>query len=445
MTEFSNLQLLFLLSCRSFVTGLGNTWSDIDICIFSFAPELLEPYADVSNLAWMFRQHGMENIVAITDAKVPIVKFVDPETKIACDMNVQKPLGIYNSQLIRAYLDIDERLGKFLYMLKYFAKAHGILDGSTGFLCSYAFILMAIVFFQEQEQPILPRLQVRQERPMSVDDLKRLRKGDPILTHRSHPGRGKANSIPVTFAHALRDGTVRTEYVEQDGKVFDVSFDQRATLYSKNAIGSLNKKTVSQLLFEFFQYFSRQFDYRTMEVSSKHGKFQERHAIDKEKKLQMGQQLKTGIPSTTSSMLAPGTKGQYVFDQRKQAWLSGDELAYFKDLEANGGQPSGRVHEPGFFRPMAKPNEEAASSSISSFDGTNSTTRERNSEGGAYGGPITDESFLCVMDPFIYNRNVAGTCRGERLGKVWRCFDHAYKCFALGKFAEAFQPLKSGE
>ncbi|GJJ74161.1 hypothetical protein EMPS_06519 [Entomortierella parvispora] len=422
---------LVLRPFGSFITGLGNTWSDIDICIFSHYPDPSDPYADVSNLAQMLRQHGMENIVAVTDAKVPIVKFVDPATKIACDMNVQKPLGIYNSLLIKAYLDIDERLGKFLYLLKYFAKTHGILDGSSGFLCSYAFILMAIVFFQEQEEPILPRLQVKQERPLTADDLKRLRRGDPIYQHRGQPGSRKANSIPATFGAALRDGKVLVEYVEQDGKMFDVSYDNRTELYRKNAIGSLNKKSVAQLLFEFFEYFSRKFDYRTMEVSSKHGRFQERHAMDKEKKWQMNEQLNTGIPSTVSAKLAPGTKNQYVFDLWRQAWLSGDELAYFRDLEANGGQPSGRVPEPGFFRPMTKSDEGAATGKTATV--------------GTHGGPISDDSFLCVMDPFIYNRNVAGTCRGERLGKVWKCFDYAYKCLALGNFAQAFQPLETGE
>ncbi|KAK3841687.1 MAG: hypothetical protein J3R72DRAFT_385307, partial [Linnemannia gamsii] len=218
----------------SYVTGLANKYSDIDICIF-VEPERFHPYAphsDVRHLAWFLENEKMQNVIAITDAKVPIVKFIDPITEIHCDMNVQHPLGIYNSALIKAYMEIDVRLEKFLLLLKYFAKAHGIHDGSSGYLCSYAYILMAIVFFQEQAEPILPRLQVKTEKPKPPKE------------------KGKSRR-----------------------KVFDCTFDTRIDLYK--GFGSLNKKSVSRLLFEFFEYFSRKFDYRTMEVSSQYGRMQE--------------------------------------------------------------------------------------------------------------------------------------------------------------------------
>ncbi|KAG0045617.1 hypothetical protein BGZ83_009202 [Gryganskiella cystojenkinii] len=437
----------------SLVTGLGNNWSDIDICVFSYNYDPLALHSDVTHLANMLRQQGMQDVVAITDAKVPIVKFIDPTTNIACDMNIQKPLGIYNSRLIRAYLEIDDRLGKFLYILKYFAKAHSILDGASGFLCSYAYILMAIVFFQEQKDPILPRLQNRGERPLTAEDLKRLKNGGQIQSY-SHANGRKNVLIPATLGNCIKDGSVRMEYVEQDGKIFDCSFDHRTEMYRKNPIGSLNRKSVAQLLFEFFEYYARKFDYRTMEVSSKQGKFQERHLVAKERKAQLSLERISNIPSTVSMSLSPGTSREYIWDSKRELWLNGDELAYYKDLDENGGVPSGRVAEPGYFRPTT------SSSSIRELNGIgivelhdqypppSRTMNGGNGDGrngGGYGHPFGDDSFFCVMDPFILGRNVGGTCRGEKLGKVWKSFDHAYKCLALGEFAEAFQPIEEGE
>ncbi|KAK3814995.1 MAG: hypothetical protein J3Q66DRAFT_284401, partial [Benniella sp.] len=179
--------------------------------------------------------------MAIPDAKVPIVRFVDPSTRIACDMNIQHTLGIYNSMLIKSYLEIDERVGEFLALLKHFAKNHKIHDASVGYLSSYAYNLMGIVFLQQQNEAILPRLQSMEARPRLYNEQGKTRKKMPDF------------------------GTC---------KVYNCSFDNRISAYK--SYGFLNKKTVGQLLFEFFEYFSRRFDYRTMEVSALSGRIQER-------------------------------------------------------------------------------------------------------------------------------------------------------------------------
>ncbi|KAG0199979.1 Zinc finger, CCHC domain-containing protein [Mortierella sp. GBA30] len=427
---------LRLMPFGSYVTGLGNLQSDIDICVYAEHYDPFASHSDVSYLAEILRLSGLKEVRAITDAKVPIIKFVDPVTEIACDMNVQHPLGIYNSGLIKAYLDIDVRLGKFLFVLKYFAKTHGILDGSSGFLCSYAYILMAIVFFQGQKEPILPRLQSKNEKPKSVND------------------QGKSRKALPTFGTLLRDGIIEQTYVQQDGKMFDCTYDSRVDLY--RSYGLQNKKTVSQLLFEFFEYFARRFDYRTMEVSSLHGRIQERHAIVREKRQQLA--LAKLTDSSTSSP-APGSFNKcnnatpaYTFDSKKQLWLSEADKAFFQDLESNNGVPSGTVPVPGSSAAAASMvvnNTAASASPTPSVASTSTSTSTSRGGGGGGGGGYQDrfgsEAFLCVMDPFIVTRNVAGTCRGERLRKVWMCFDHAYKCFALGQFEAAFTPLSLEE
>ncbi|KAG0313011.1 hypothetical protein BGZ99_009148 [Dissophora globulifera] len=407
-------QELQLRPFGSYITGLGNDFSDIDICIYS---DTFQPYAqhsDVTHLANLMRSKGMVEVVAITDAKVPIIKFIDPVSGIACDMNVQHPLGIYNSALIKAYLEIDQRLGKFIYILKAFARAHGILDASSGFLCSYAYILMAIVFFQEQEKPILPRLQFKGERPL-----------------------GKNKNKKPTFKMCMADGSVPLVIANQDGKIFDCTFDNRISDYK--TYGQGNKKTVAQLLFEFFEFYSRRFDYRVMEVSTSVGKVQERYALGKEKQQQQLMETMSGSDAAIEYMKSKiGMRNPYVYDSKRDIWISFAERAYLKDLDANGGYPSGAVPMPGPSNPSSPSLSSASSSSTSTM---NMNAAGAAQERGGYYDRFRNDAFLRVMDPFILDRNVAGTCRGERLAKVWKCFDHAYKRIAMGQLEKILDPM----
>ncbi|KAF9953175.1 hypothetical protein BGZ72_005626 [Mortierella alpina] len=417
------LQLLFdiefpdaglqLMPFGSYVTGLGNTDSDIDICVYAEHYEPLAAHSDVVHLASILRLQGFVDVRAIPDAKVPIVKFVDPHTGIACDMNVQHPLGIYNSALIKAYLDIDARLGSFLYLLKHFAKVHGILDASSGYLCSYAFILMAIVFFQEQKEPILPRLQSKSEKPKNFDENKKRRPAVP------------------SFGALLMDRTLKPTFVHQDGKSYEVSYDTRTELYK--SYGILNTKSVARLLFEFFEYFARLFDYRTMEVSPMYGRFQERHVLAKERRQQLALDKLSGASTAGYASGSFPRTSAYTFDSKRQLWVSEVDKAYFQDLDSNNGLPSGAVPIPG--SPEATVDSMSASATAAAAAAAAASTRV------GYQDRFGSDAFFCVMDPFMLKRNVAGTCRGTKLAKVWRCFDHAYRCLALGQFEEAFKPL----
>lgn len=95
----------------------------------------------------------MIKIQPITNARVPIVKFVDPTTRTNCDVNTNHVLGIHNSELIRCYTMIDDRVRPFLYSLKALVKKHGINDSSQAWLSSYAYVMMAIGFLQAQVRP----------------------------------------------------------------------------------------------------------------------------------------------------------------------------------------------------------------------------------------------------------------------------------------------------
>ncbi|KAF9109082.1 hypothetical protein BGX27_008023 [Mortierella sp. AM989] len=382
---------LVLKPFGSFITGLGSKSSDLDICVVCSSCQPFNARYSVQYIARFLIRNNMKDVIAIADAKVPIVKFKDNLTGIACDMNVHYPLGIYNSQLIRSYLDIDERLGRFLFVLKDFAKIHGIVDASAGFLSSYAYTIMAIVFFQDQKgNAILPRLQLKSAQPRPYNE------------------RGVLRNRVAKFENCQKDGSISTVSVEQEQKKYDCTFDTRIDLYK--SYGFKNTKTVAQLLFEFFEFYSRKFDYRTSEVSALMGRVQERYSLVRDRKQ---------VPLFN----IPTSRNPYTYDDKREIWLSVSEQRYFADLDRNGGVPTGAVPIPGTF---------TAPSIISVSNLMESSTRNTS----------TGPEFLCVMDPFMHNRNVAGTCRGEKLIKVWKCFDYAYRCMALGDLDAAFTAME---
>lgn len=87
-----------------------------------------------------FTKDGMERVVCVSHAKVPIVKIWDPQLKTACDMNVNNTLALENTRMIRTYVDIDERVRPLAMIIKHWTKRRvlndaGELSDFGGFLC----------------------------------------------------------------------------------------------------------------------------------------------------------------------------------------------------------------------------------------------------------------------------------------------------------------------
>ncbi|OAA70345.1 PAP/25A-associated-like protein [Cordyceps fumosorosea ARSEF 2679] len=71
--------------------------STVDICITTPWREL----EGVCMIADLLAQRGMEKVVCISAAKVPIVKIWDPELGLACDMNVNNTVALENTRMLR--------------------------------------------------------------------------------------------------------------------------------------------------------------------------------------------------------------------------------------------------------------------------------------------------------------------------------------------------------
>jgi DNA polymerase sigma len=71
---------------------------------------------------------GMERVVCIAAAKVPIVKMWDPELKLAADMNVNNTLALENTRMIKTYVEIDDRVRPLAMTIKHWTKQRILND-----------------------------------------------------------------------------------------------------------------------------------------------------------------------------------------------------------------------------------------------------------------------------------------------------------------------------
>jgi len=97
--------------------------------------------------------------VTLTRARVPIIKFDDPQSKFSCDICVNNKLALHNTRLLSDYAKMDPRVRQLGYLVKYWAKQRLINEPYTGTLSSYAYILLVINFLQQRNPPIMPCLQ----------------------------------------------------------------------------------------------------------------------------------------------------------------------------------------------------------------------------------------------------------------------------------------------
>jgi DNA polymerase sigma len=103
---------------------LGTLASDIDVCITTDNSEL----SQVCSIAELLANQGMERVVCVSRAKVPIVKVWDPELQVACDLNVNNPIALENTSLVRSYVAIDDRVRPLAMIIKHWAKRRILND-----------------------------------------------------------------------------------------------------------------------------------------------------------------------------------------------------------------------------------------------------------------------------------------------------------------------------
>ncbi|XP_072275752.1 terminal uridylyltransferase 4 isoform X2 [Pyxicephalus adspersus] len=156
----SNSRLCLFGSSKN---GFGFRDSDLDICMTLEGHENAEKLnckEIIEGLAKVLKRHpGLKNILPITTAKVPIVKFEHRDSGVEGDISLYNTLAQHNTRMLATYAAIDPRVKYLGYTVKYFAKRCDIGDASRGSLSSYAYILMVLYFLQQRNPPVIPVLQ----------------------------------------------------------------------------------------------------------------------------------------------------------------------------------------------------------------------------------------------------------------------------------------------
>ncbi|XP_049618623.1 terminal uridylyltransferase 7 isoform X3 [Syngnathus scovelli] len=143
--------------------GFGFRQSDLDICMVREGQDNIDDVDCINvieRLAKLLRKHpDLRNILPITTAKVPIVKFYHVRTGLEGDISLYNRLALHNTRLLALYAAVDRRVKILCYVMKVFAKICDIGDASRGSLSSYAYTLMVLFFLQQREPPVIPVLQ----------------------------------------------------------------------------------------------------------------------------------------------------------------------------------------------------------------------------------------------------------------------------------------------
>ncbi|KAI9597374.1 hypothetical protein BDF19DRAFT_383299, partial [Syncephalis fuscata] len=130
----------------STLSNLATSYSDVDICLMS-------PWSGFKNVYTMadgLRKYGMRNVSCVPGAKVPIVKLWDPEFKLACDINVNNPLSVQNTRMVRAYVSIDPRVRPLTMIIKHWTKRRELNDAGNQTLYSLCLYSYALQFNYNQ-------------------------------------------------------------------------------------------------------------------------------------------------------------------------------------------------------------------------------------------------------------------------------------------------------
>ncbi|OTA08630.1 hypothetical protein A9Z42_0003420 [Trichoderma parareesei] len=230
--------------------------SDVDICITTPWHEM----EDVCMIADLLARRGMEKVVCISAAKVPIVKIWDPELGLACDMNVNNTLALENTRMVRTYVEADPRVRQLAMILKHWTRRRIVNDAAFGgTLSSYTWICLIIAFLQLRNPAVLPAL----------------------------------HQLP--YKSTRPDGTV-SDFADNLKKI--------------KGFGSKNKSSEAELLFQFFRFYAHEFDYDKHVLSVRQGKLITK--AEKKWHYALNNQLCVEEPFNTSRNLG-NTADEYSF------------------------------------------------------------------------------------------------------------------------------------
>ena len=179
------------------------------------------------------RYRSYRDVQLISKARVPLIKFKDPHTGVACDVCIEND-GVYKSAVLGVVADIDQRYRDLVFLIKLWAKHYDVNNAMEGTFNSYSLCLLCMHHLQRRKIPILPpTMLLTIPRPDLIESEKR-----ELKEHQNS-----------------EDDQFDTWKVSKARVVSDASRDVAAVKYRANKFvgyGKDNSETLAELFVSFF-------------------------------------------------------------------------------------------------------------------------------------------------------------------------------------------------
>jgi len=202
------------------------------------------------------RYRNYRDVQLISKARVPLIKFKDPHTGVACDVCIEND-GVYKSAVLGVVADIDQRYRDLVFLVKLWAKHYDVNNAMEGSFNSYSLCLLCMHHLQRRNTPILPpTMMLTLPRPDLVESEQR-----ELEEH-----------------ERCDDDEFDTWKVSKARVVSDASRDIAAVKYRANKFvdyGKENTETLAELFVSFFAHICaiRKLFRNAVNASTYHGTF----------------------------------------------------------------------------------------------------------------------------------------------------------------------------
>ncbi|CAI79317.1 TRAMP complex poly(A) polymerase subunit Cid14 [Schizosaccharomyces pombe] len=133
----------------SFETKLYLPTSDLDLVIISPEHHYRGTKKDMFVLAHHLKKLKLASEVqVITTANVPIIKFVDPLTKVHVDISFNQPGGLKTCLVVNGFMKKYPALRPLVIIIKHFLNMRALNEVFLGGLSSYAIVCLVVSFLQ---------------------------------------------------------------------------------------------------------------------------------------------------------------------------------------------------------------------------------------------------------------------------------------------------------
>ncbi|KAJ1503353.1 hypothetical protein HMI56_002191, partial [Coelomomyces lativittatus] len=82
-------------------------------------------------------------------ARVPVVRFTDPETQLSCDINMNNALALQNTLFLKFYVDQHPLVKPLFMLLKFWTHRRQLNDAANGSLSHYAWTILMLFYLQQ--------------------------------------------------------------------------------------------------------------------------------------------------------------------------------------------------------------------------------------------------------------------------------------------------------